>query len=188
MGKIFWCDCETTGVDPRKNSVIQIAGLVEIDGEVVEEINLLCKPLPGKVIAQQALDVNKRTAEEICQFPHPMIAVSELRKIWGKYVNKYEKSDKFTMAGFRVDFDFDFVRQLFMDCKDKFFGSWFINCTLDVRAFMALAASKHNICLENYKLVTCCEHFEIPLGQDAHDAMPDIKATRQLFKELEVLV
>jgi oligoribonuclease (3'-5' exoribonuclease) len=33
--KIFWFDTETTGLDPVVNSIVQLAAIIEIDGEVV---------------------------------------------------------------------------------------------------------------------------------------------------------
>jgi len=41
MGKVFWFDCETTGIDPRRCAIIQLAGLIEINGKIDEKVNLL---------------------------------------------------------------------------------------------------------------------------------------------------
>jgi oligoribonuclease (3'-5' exoribonuclease) len=31
MGKVFWFDCETTGLDAEACAIIQLAALIEID-------------------------------------------------------------------------------------------------------------------------------------------------------------
>ena len=42
--KICWIDTETTGLDPRKHDVIQLAALVEIDGKIEAQKVWKCKP------------------------------------------------------------------------------------------------------------------------------------------------
>lgn len=39
MSKLFFFDLETTGVKFWKNGIHQIAGVIEIDGEVKEELS-----------------------------------------------------------------------------------------------------------------------------------------------------
>ena len=41
--KIFY-DLETTGVDHRRNGIHQLAGCIEIDGEIVESFNFKVAP------------------------------------------------------------------------------------------------------------------------------------------------
>lgn len=181
MSKILWFDTETGGVDPVKNPMIQIAGMIEVDGEIVNEFNYLMRPFPGDALEQGALDVNKRTAEEINKFPLALPQIGSLQRLMGRHVNKFNKQDKFVMAGFNVGFDEGFLRRTFAKCGDKYFGSWFFNCPLDVRTVVGMALVKHQFRLKNYKLVTVCDHFGVKLGDDAHDAMADIRATRELY-------
>lgn len=44
MSKIIYLDTETTGLDKEKNDVIQVAGIIEIDGKEVERFNIFCQP------------------------------------------------------------------------------------------------------------------------------------------------
>ena len=32
MRKVLWLDIETTGLDPERHGIVQIAGIIEIDG------------------------------------------------------------------------------------------------------------------------------------------------------------
>ena len=41
---ILWVDVETTGLDRHRHGIIQIAGMVEVDGEVVETFDLRMNP------------------------------------------------------------------------------------------------------------------------------------------------
>ena len=48
--KNLWIDLETTGLDVKKHGVVQIAGIVEIDGEIQESFNFFTKPLKTIVL------------------------------------------------------------------------------------------------------------------------------------------
>ncbi len=50
MGKIFWFDVETTGINCTTNAIIQLSGIMEFDKEVIEEVNYQIRPFPGAVI------------------------------------------------------------------------------------------------------------------------------------------
>lgn len=63
---------------------------------------------------------------------------------------------------------------------DVYFGSWFNYKTIDPLSLLHILDGIGSISLENYKLETVCKHYDIPL--DAHDALNDIKATRELTK------
>ncbi len=177
--KVLWLDSETSGVDYKKHAVIQFSPLIEINNEVVYEGNFFMKPFPQDVIEQEALDRNGRTKDEIVCFPDPQITLMEFRKILGKYVDKYNKQDKFVLAGYNVGFDMDMMRASFEKAGDNYFGSWFFWPVLDVRVMVAQQILEIGLRLENYKLETVCKYFNIQI--DAHDSLSDIKATRELY-------
>ena len=54
--KIFY-DVETTGENPNKHSIHQVAGLIEVDDQVVEEFNIHSRPHPKAAIEPEALKV-----------------------------------------------------------------------------------------------------------------------------------
>ena len=43
--KLLWLDVETTGLNKEKCDIIQIAGIVVIDGEEKERFNFKCQPI-----------------------------------------------------------------------------------------------------------------------------------------------
>lgn len=55
--KLFFYDLETTGVNPGKNGIHQISGMIVINGEVKETFDIKVQPNPKAVIEKQALDV-----------------------------------------------------------------------------------------------------------------------------------
>ena len=185
MGKIFWLDLETTGLEPRANGICQFAGLVELNGEIVEEIYVpALKPFPADRIDAKALEVNGLTREELNDGLDPRAFHRQLCEQLGVYVDKYNKVDKFVLAGYNVaPFDSQFLRAFFTKCGDKFFGSWFYGAQLDIMSFVAEAIARGSIAvLNNHKLGTVCQHCGIDLV--AHNALEDVKATRRVYQFL----
>lgn len=183
-GKIFWYDTETTGIDSRRHAMVQLAGLLEIDGAVVEEIDLLFRPPEGRIIDPRALAVNGRTEVELDGFPELAIGIGRLKEVFGRYVSKYDRADKFVPAGFNINFDQEFLREGFRLAGDKYGpGSWLFNAPLDVRSWVALAVARDGLRLPDYKLTSVCAHYRIVLD-NAHDALADVRATRELFYRL----
>lgn len=178
--KVFWFDVETTGLNPNEQDIIQLAFLIEIDGEIVESQNMIMQPFDYDTISQEALDVHGRTIEEIKTYPDPRKTYADLISVLDKYIDKYNSSDKFQPAGYNARFDMDFLREFFIKNGDKYYGSWFNYKAIDPMSLLYLLDGIGNVTLENYKLPTVCKHFDIPL--DAHDALNDIKATRDLTK------
>ena len=58
--KIFY-DVETTGSNPNKHSLHQIAGLIEVDEQVVDEFNIYSRPHSKAILEPEALNICKVT-------------------------------------------------------------------------------------------------------------------------------
>jgi DNA polymerase-3 subunit epsilon len=180
--KIFWFDVETTGKDPKKQDIIQLGFIIEIDGEIKESGNIFIQPFNYDTIEQEALDVNRRTIEEIKTFPTPQESYNELIGILEKYVDRFNKEDKFHHGGYNSRFDLEFLKQFFIKNEDIFFGSWFNYRAIDPLPILHTLDGIGKVSIENYKLPTVCEYYKIPI--DAHDALSDITATRTLAKHI----
>ncbi len=176
--KVFWFDVETTGLDPLKQDIIQLAFLIEIKGKVIESHNLLMQPFNYSTIDQEAIEIHNRTINEIKKYPAPNEAYCKLIAILEKYVDRYDRTDKFYHAGYNTRFDMDFLRHFFIKNGDNFFGSWFNYKGIDPLPILHLLDGIGTFSLVNYKLETVCKHFDIPLN--AHDALSDVYATRNL--------
>ena len=185
MNKVLYFDVETTGLDPVKQDIIQIAGLIEIDNVVVEEFEFKVAPVNPENATPEALDVHGYDLVTIMQFPPHSHVYNSLIELFSKYIDKYNKADKFTPAGYNVRFDMDFLKNFFLKHNDKYFGSWFNYKMVDPLPVLHYAEWAQKISLENYKLVTVCERFGIEL--QAHDALSDIRATREVLLHLSNL-
>jgi DNA polymerase III subunit epsilon len=187
--KIFWFDCETSGIDPVRNGIIQLAYAVEIDDHIQDHGEFFSN-CEGKEIDDGALQVNGFTREQIAGFPPPREMYLQLSSLLNIYVDKYDKEDKFTAGGFNVNFDMGFLRQLWSDCGDSYFGSWFSFGVIDpaqIIRFLQYCGSTRFY--SSAKLVDIAKAYKID-STGAHNAFTDIKMTiavcRAIRKELKL--
>jgi DNA polymerase-3 subunit epsilon len=189
--KVLWIDLETTGTNPIRHAPTQLAALVSINGIIEDEINLHMRPLTKHEVDDEALVKTNRTEDEIRAYPHQSEQFETFKALLERYVNRYEKLDKFVLAGYNISsFDEPFLRELFMDNAATrnerkyggYFGSYFFWPKRDVQTYLAEHIAENGLRLPNYKLETVCAYFGIPI--DAHDALSDIRATRTLYRVL----
>jgi DNA polymerase-3 subunit epsilon len=183
--KLLFIDCETTGTDPAKHAVVQIAGQVFVDGDERERFDLKMKPLPGQLVAKDALEVNGLTMDMLRDYPEPLAQLKEFRRILGRYVQKFDRLDKFILGAYNARFDYDFVRKFFENQGDKFFGSWVWFPPIDVMGMAAVELMEERSTLENFKLRTVCRQFGIEVQDERlHDGQYDIQLTKELYELL----
>ncbi len=183
MNKTLYFDTETTGLDPVKNDIIQIAGMIEIDGQIKEAFNFKCQPFSYENISIQALETHKMTIEQIKGFEAPSEAYKRLTALFDKYVSKFDRSDKFIVAGYNVDFDIRFLEQFFKKNGDDYLFSY-LGQKKDPLGVINYMKSMNIIDTPNAKLTTMCEYFGVKI-ENAHDAMGDIEATKNLIKIID---
>ncbi len=181
--KLFFYDLETTGVNHWKHSIHQIAGMVVINGEIVERFNLNVKPHEKAVIDQGALDIGGVTLEQIQSYPSQGEVYGHLLQILSKYVDKFNKNDKFHLVGYNNNsFDNHFFRAFFVQNNDQYFGSWFWSDSIDC---MVLASKKLigvRKDMPNFKQGTVAKYLNIEVDDEKlHDAMYDIEICHQIY-------
>lgn len=181
--KIFFFDIETTGTNFWQHGIHQISGCIDINGTPQEYFNFRAAPNPSAKIDPAALEIGRVTIEQIKAFPSMEIIYNLLVKMLGNYVDKYNKQDKFYLAGFNnASFDNPFLRAFFVQNGDQYFGSWFWSNPLDtfVLATPKLAPIRHQ--MPDFKLKTVCKYMGIEVDETKlHDAEYDIELTRQLY-------
>lgn len=182
QSKLFWTDTETSGVK-YNSAIVQIAGIFEIDGVVDNEFSIRMRPHDGADINAKALEHNNLTKEEIMDYKDHKSQFNLFKEYLEEYVDPFDPQDKFVVCGYNVKFDCDMIRALFTRCGDKFYGSWFFWPVIDVQTLVAEHLAKTGLRLKNYQLSTICNHFGIEIN--AHEALSDIQATRELYYKLK---
>lgn len=184
--KIIYLDTETTGLDCKLNDIIQLSGMIEIDGEIKEEFDYKIRPREGSEISEEALEIHGMNREMLMSFPDQRVIYLNFCDLLSKYCNKFDKSDKFHLAGYNVRFDLDFLKSFFEKQGDSYFGSWFNYKCIDPMPLLHFMEYAGYVSLDNYKLENVCFHYGIEIK--AHDAMSDIKATKELIEKLKVFL
>lgn len=177
--KILYFDTETTGTNAQKHEIVQLAGILEIDGVVVEEFNYRCQPTMWDNIDPEALEVTHKTIEELKTYDRPQTVYSQFRAMLDRYVDKYNREDKVYPAGHNVGFDIEFLQAFFKRHGDPYgIGSYQNWRFLDTRIMANYLCAYGLITPKTVTLGELCKIYSIPL--DAHDALNDIRATRKL--------
>lgn len=185
--KTLFFDVETTGLDHQKSSIVQLSGIIDIDGKIMETFNYTLRPDEDAVISDEALTVIGKTKEEVMAYEPSSIAFANLTKVFEKYIDVYDRNDKFYPAGYNVRFDLDFLQSFFKKMGNQFgTGSYQNWRAIDVLQLTHYLVYKGKLKLENYKLSTVCAHFGIEIN--AHDSLSDIVATRDLFYKLSEIL
>lgn len=189
MAKLFFYDLETTGVKFWKNGIHQISGCIEVDGDVKEEFNFHVKPNPACVIEDEALEVSGVTLEQINAYPDMNVVYNQIKTMLSKYVNRYNKYDKFFLVGYNnAPFDNQFFRAFFVQNNDNYFGSYFWSSAIDVMVLAAnhLKSTRHT--MENFKLKTVANTLGVTVDESKlHDALYDIYLTRAVYRKINGL-
>ena len=186
MKQLFY-DLETTGVKPWKNSIHQIAAIVVVDGEEKERFNIKLQPNPKAEIDEPALEVGHVTRETLSTYQSFGDGYNDFVSRIGKYVSKYDKADKIHLVGYNNrGFDDQFLRGLFEQNGDKYFGSWFWSDSIDVMVLASddLAPIRHG--MENFKLSTVAKMYGIEvIESELHDALYDVELTIKIYNQIK---
>lgn len=182
-------DVETTGLNHNNHGIIQLAGILEIDGAEKERFNYKIQPFPQDVIDENALKVNGITEDEMLMFPDPMTVYLEFTAMLSKYVDKFDKSDKIQLVGYNARFDDDFLRSWFKKCGDKYYGSYFSWPSVDITNLIARVYRKSRHKFPSFKLTSVAAIMGIPVDESqAHDAMYDVLLTKAIDDKLETII
>lgn len=186
MSKILFLDTETTGLDENVHAIFQLSCLVEENGKLIDEFNIKIRPFKGAKISKDAMQKLNLTVKDFMtsEYIPYNIAFEEFELFMSAHVDRYNKTDKFVIAGKNINFDIRFIREFFNRNNNDYYGSWFWYPSIDVETIVAELVAFDNLQLPNYQLTTLCEAFNIKL-EKAHDAYEDIIATRKLYWKIK---
>ena len=179
--KVLYLDTETTGLDPHKNGVIQVAMI----GPDNKTFNVNINPIPlGVKIDKEALKINGIKKKWIKKYPDSSKQFKKMLKFMKGYVDQYNKTDKMVVIGYNVKFDVEFLHGWAKREEFDFMGSFIDWRVIDV---LVLARTAHYLGQmpaepEDFKLGTICKVYGIK--EPSHDAMDDIVATKMLFERI----
>jgi DNA polymerase-3 subunit epsilon len=186
LNKIY-IDLETTGLDPVKNGIIQIAGVIDTPSNGTIEFEYCVRPFLKDEITDEALQVTGKTREEILGYEEPYSVYKKFISKLLTHIDRYNSKQKFIFIGYNSRFDADFLRAWLIKNSDQYFGSYFFWPPVDVMNLAAHSLSFERATLPDFKLGTVARHLgiEVPHGEALHDAMTDINLTIQIENKLQ---
>jgi DNA polymerase-3 subunit epsilon len=178
----IWCDTETTGLEPRDSGPFEIALLVYDGSKLLDEKVYHLNPLNSEIrFSEEAYQINGVSEETISSYPPMEKVVPEIVELLKKHV----PPEKYVFAGYNCDFDYGHLGALFFRCGFNI-GDYFNEKFIDVLERVKMAREQGFLVLDskyNNKLETIAKALGVT-HDDAHTALSDIKATRQLYEAL----
>jgi DNA polymerase-3 subunit epsilon len=185
MSKCIFIDTETTSANPDRGGLIQLSGIIEIDGTIAEEFDIHTNIFKNDEVTEEALQTNGYTLEQIYGFSHPNKAFVEFRKLLEKYVDPYNKADKFIALAYVANFDNTVLREWFRKNGSQYFGSYFWHPWIDIFNLAAYLYQDQRAQFENFKMKTVAAYLGIECDQEqCHGALYDTKIARQIYYKL----
>ena len=188
--KLCYIDTETTGLDAKRHGIIQLAAIMEIDGEEVSTFSEKMCPASSCAADPSALEISGNTIEMIKAYRSEAEVYRDFVAWLGQHVSKFDKFDKAFFCGYKSPFDIEFVRALFSRNCDNYFGSWLWSGSVDVMgaALWSLRDRRHD--LPNFKLGTVADFVlgdrakDLSAETGLHDALTDIRVTYEIHRRI----
>ena len=182
MKKLLYIDTETTGLVAGHHAIIQLAYIIEINGKVAKRGSYKINPktYSSKIyVSPKALECNGYRVEDFDRFTDSKDACKDFMKV----LSKYKEGPKFKLVAFNSHFDIGFIQAWMKDSKQDFYGRFIDYKDLDVFALVKYLQFYSKIDTGiSQNLENSCK--AVGLEFDAHDAVGDIEATRDLHLRL----
>jgi DNA polymerase III subunit epsilon len=160
-------DIETTGLNPSNDEIIELSAIRIIDGVQVDSFSTLIKPMCR--INKFITDLTGITNQMVADAPDIESALPQFCTFVGDSV----------VVGHNVNFDINFIYDNLQRCLNKPFSNEFID--------LLRIARKTLPDLENHKLKTLSEHFDIDTT-DSHRGLKDCTMTNDCFIQCRTIV
>ena len=186
--KKFFVDVETTGLDFKVDSIIELSAIIEIDSIVKEKVQLFIKPATGIVMSEGASKINGITTEEASKRGESQFAaMNTLTAKLKKYINVYTGKDKFNLYAYNSPFDTHFLRQYWQDLGVDYFSRYFWVPSICIMrmAMEHLTILDERKNMKNFQLATVAEKLGISVDKDSlHTGMCDVTLAREIYKKI----
>lgn len=189
MRKYLYLEIDTTGPEHLIHGVHKISGIVELNGRIKEVFEIKCRPHEKAHYSESSLEASGITENELLKLPDPKKALAELTEILDKYIDTYDKTDKFTIIGYGVSFHIQFLYTWWNRSGGQYLGSYVdLRFPIDVRMVItSMRAWGDVFCnvLDNSKLVTVAGKLGINID---NNICSKIIATRKVYHRLLLML
>ena len=180
---LLYVDTETTGLNVANCSIWQLAGYItDTAKNITESFDFRMRPYRNEIVSEEAVSKTGITQEQLDSFPSQSEAFNSFVSLIGKYVDLEDWNQRVIPIGYNVSFDLDFLRAWFaynnlasLFSKNIYFPG------IDVMYLSSyyLLGERHK--MRNFTLSTVYERVLHKKFQNAHNALADIDATKELL-------
>lgn len=180
-------DTETTGLDPKQHCIHQIAGMIEVDGKIVDKFNYKMKPTSPNHEAG-ALAKCKLSWEQLLAYPPQEQGFAET--IVKLKQHSGSKDEKFHLVAYNSKFDEEFLR-VWLQNNFTHYMQWFWVPSICAMTIAAEALHEVRPSMKNFRLDTVTEMMEELMRpgepkifdpEKAHDALYDVAMCRFVYQ------
>lgn len=157
-------DLETTGLNPRRDKIIEIGALKVEKGRVIDRLSVLVNP--GRQLEERIVQLTGIRDEDLEGAPYIEDVLPEVLSFLGNL----------PLLGHSILFDFSFLKKAAVDQRLSL-----EKCALDTLRI----ARRYLADLEHRSLGYLCGYYGIP--HRAHRALEDAEATHVLYQKLAEL-
>lgn len=154
-------DLETTGLDPKRDKIIEIGALKIRKGKVVDSFSKLVNP--GRKLPERIVEITNITDDELKDAPY----IEDILPVFLDFA----RDD--VLMGHSVLFDYSFLKKACVNA-----GIVFEREGIDTLRI----ARRHLAFLESRRLPFLCEYFQ--MEHNPHRALSDVEATYALYEKL----
>lgn len=180
---LLYIDTETTGLDTATCSIWQLSGYISDTATgVSDSFDYKMRPYRNEIISKEAAAKTGVTQEELDSYPSQSEVFSSFTALLGKYVDLEDWNQRVTPVGYNVSFDLDFLRSWFtFNNSATLFSKNIYFPGIDVMYLAAYYLLGERSKMRNFQLSTVYEKLTGKSLANAHNAMADIDATKELL-------
>lgn len=180
---LLYIDTETTGLDTATCSIWQLSGYISDTATgVSDSFDYKMRPYRNEIISKEAAAKTGVTQEELDSYPSQSEVFSSFTALLGKYVDLEDWNQRVTPVGYNVSFDLDFLRAWFtFNNSATLFSRNIYFPGIDVMYLAAYYLLGERSKMRNFQLSTVYEKLTGKSLANAHNAMADIDATKELL-------
>lgn len=180
---LLYFDTETTGLDIKNCSIWQLSGYIKDTATGrSDSFDFKLHPYKGETITAEAEKKTGVSQAELDTFPSQALAFNSFTELLSRYVNLEDWNQRVIPVGYNVSFDLDFLRDWFtFNGMGQLFSKNIYFPGIDVMYLASFALLGKRSKMRNFQLTTV---YETVLGKtfpNAHNALADIDATKELL-------
>lgn len=187
--RFLWLDTETTGIETTDSAAFELAFILVQNGTVICERCFFLNPLSETIkYHEDAGKIHGYSEKDIMSFPSEKEQMPKIAEFLKNCVELFKpdgsRKEKLVLAGYNVGFDKKHLLAL-LERNGFNWADYFEEDIADVFEQVKKAGIQKALpYLPDRKLGTVAKHLGVNL-ENAHDALSDIKATREVAKKLQ---